>query len=66
MPLSWVSPDFCGIHYLTTITMQGRLIYLNSPILEENLPQDGQEEVANVRTPITSTPIPVALLLDLE
>ena len=46
--------------------MQERLIYLNSPILEENLPLDGQEEVANVRTPITSMPTPVALLLVLE
>jgi hypothetical protein len=53
------------LQHLTTI-IQGRLIYPNSPILEENLPLDGQEEVANVRTPITSTPTPVALLLDLQ
>jgi hypothetical protein len=59
------SVDFCGIQYLTT-TMQGRLIYPNFPILEENLLLDGQEEVANVRTPITPTPTPVALLLVLE
>jgi hypothetical protein len=51
---------------ILTTTMQGRLIYPNSPILEENSLSDGQEEVANVRTPITSTPTPVALLLDLE
>ena len=55
----------CGIRYLT-ITMQGRLIYPNSPVLEENFPLDGQEEVANVRTPIMSTACPVVLLLDLE
>ena len=58
---------FVGISHLTTaLAMQGRLIYRNSLILEETLPLDGQEEVANVRTPISSTPTPVALLLDLE
>ena len=45
--------------------MQGRLIYTNSPILE-NLLLDGQEEVANVRTPITSAPTPATILLDPE
>ena len=28
--------------------LQGRIIYGNSLILEENLPLDGQDEVANV------------------
>jgi hypothetical protein len=67
VPLSWVSCEGsdCGIHYLT-ITMQGRLIYPNSPVLEEHFPLDGREEVVNVRTPITSTACPVVLLLDLE
>jgi hypothetical protein len=42
----------CGIQYLTT-TMQGKLFYPNSPVLEDILALDGQEEVADVRTPIT-------------
>ena len=52
------------MQYLT-IAIQGRLIYPNSPVLEENFSPDGQEEVVNVRTPITSTPCPVVLLVDL-
>jgi Asp-tRNA(Asn)/Glu-tRNA(Gln) amidotransferase A subunit family amidase len=35
--------------------MQGRLTYPNSSILEENLLPHGQEEVASVQTPITSS-----------
>jgi hypothetical protein len=50
---------------VTLHNMQGKLIYRNSPTLEEILLLDGQGEVANVQTPISQTPIRVALLLDL-
>jgi hypothetical protein len=60
-----MTPALLQNYYLTTI-LQGRLIYRNSPILEETSPMDGQEEAANARTPISPTLIPVDHLLDLE